>query len=122
MPRFVVLEHHSPRGVHWDFMLQRGEGLATWALAQAPAPHTSIAAQALAEHRLVYLDYEGPISGGRGTVVRWDWGTFEPLQWDAEMAVIALSGTRLIGEVRLQRLADRPGEWSFVFTPRQGGQ
>lgn len=118
MPRFVILEHHSPRGLHWDFMLQRGEGLATWALAQAPGPHTVIPAQALVDHRLAYLDYEGPISGGRGTVARWDCGTFEPVHWDAEVAVIALSGTRLLGEVRLHRVTDRPGEWRFVFTPR----
>ncbi len=122
MTRFVILEHHSPRGLHWDFLLQRGESLATWALAQAPVPQAAIAAQALPDHRLVYLDYEGPISGGRGTVVRWDWGTFEAVQWDAQAAVVLLWGTRLCGEVRLTRAADRPDEWSFVFTPRQGGR
>jgi hypothetical protein len=30
----------------------------------------------LPDHRRVYLDYEGPISGGRGEVVRVEAGTF----------------------------------------------
>ena len=31
MPRFVVLEHNW-NGVHWDFMLEAGEVLRTWAI------------------------------------------------------------------------------------------
>ena len=31
MPRFVVLEH-TWNGVHWDFMLEAGEVLRTWAI------------------------------------------------------------------------------------------
>ncbi len=31
MPRFVLLEH-AWNGVHWDFMLEAGESLRTWAI------------------------------------------------------------------------------------------
>ncbi len=121
MSRFVVLQHQSPRGVHWDFMLQRGGALATWALGQEPVPHTAISAESLADHRLVYLDYEGPISGGRGTVARWDWGTYDSLRWDAEEVVVRLAGVRLCGEVRVTRTPDQPGGWSFLYCPGRGG-
>jgi len=132
MPRFVILEHQSPRGLHWDFMLQRGDRLVTWALAQQPAPQAAIPAEALADHRLAYLDYEGPISGGRGTVTRWDWGIYDTLRWDAKEVVVRLSGVRLSGEVRLAMVevnqraahgeAEPPTTWCFVFSPPRGGR
>ncbi len=37
MPRFVVLEH-TWNGVHWDFMLEAGEVLRTWAIDAADRP------------------------------------------------------------------------------------
>ncbi len=83
MPRFVVLRHETPPGherpTHWDFMLEAGGVLRTWALAEAPCRGRAIAAEELAEHRLAYLEYEGDVSGGRGSVVRWDAGTYEVL-------------------------------------------
>ena len=67
MPRFVILRHELPdprrRGVHWDFMLEHAGVLRTWALAEEPAPNKPISAEALADHRLAYLNYEGPVSG-----------------------------------------------------------
>ena len=36
MPRFVILRHDKPRGEHFDFMLEAGDVLKTWALALAP--------------------------------------------------------------------------------------
>lgn len=79
MGRFVVLEHDSPRGRHWDLMLENGQVLATWALAEPPDAGHAIAAQPLPDHRPAYLDYEGPISGNRGHVTRWDRGEYEIL-------------------------------------------
>ena len=70
--RFVVLRHEMPptaeRPTHWDFMLETPQGLRTWALAVQPAGGEWIAAEALADHRAEYLTFEGPLSGGRGTV------------------------------------------------------
>ena len=66
MPRFVVLRHDGPQGLHWDFMLEMGQGLATWALNREPDAAGPIPAEALPEHRLAYLDYEGSLSGDRG--------------------------------------------------------
>ena len=117
MPRFVVLQHDSPRGLHWDFMLETGDVLATWALPVPPNCAVKITAESLPDHRLLYLDYEGVISGGRGSVMRWDWGTYEiQSQTDSEWAV-HLTGQRLQGDAHLSQLPDNPKEWHFTFTP-----
>src|SRR5947207_3846041 len=83
MPRFVILRHETPPGfarpAHWDFMLECDGVLRTWALAEVPSPGCEIAAEELADHRLAYLEYEGEMSGGRGTVSRWDEGRYEIL-------------------------------------------
>ncbi len=117
MPRFVILEHQDPRGLHWDLMLQAGEVLATWALAEPPRPGAVIAAKALPDHRLFYLDYEGPISDERGSVARWDWGTCEFESREPERIVVAFRGGKLTGRATLARLADDPAAWQFSFTP-----
>ena len=69
MPRFVVLIHDHPV-LHWDLMLEEPQSLRTWRLAARPAAGAEIEAEALAPHRITYLDYEGPVSGGRGSVSR----------------------------------------------------
>src|SRR5262245_44157065 len=74
MPRFVILEHDPL--LHWDLMLERDGVLRTWRLAESPGDSTAVAAGVSFDHRLVYLDYEGPISGNRGVVRQWDRGTY----------------------------------------------
>ncbi len=122
MPRFVVLEHDHPL-LHWDFMLECGAALRTWRLLAVPAPHRSIRAEALGDHRLAYLDYEGPVSGNRGQVRRWDAGTFrwaaeEPGPDAAEVRVV-LDGRRLKGTAVMQLAAT--GEWTFTLTDEPRG-
>ena len=69
MPQFVLLEHDHPE-LHWDFMLELDDVLLTWRLDRIPDKAGEIAAVSLSDHRMVYLDYEGPISGNRGSVKR----------------------------------------------------
>src|SRR4051794_30620006 len=113
MPRFVILEHDHPE-LHWDLMLETGNALRTWRLAEPPErPGTTIAATPLADHRLAYLDYEGPVSGDRGTVKRWDAGTFD-LTDDSDGGLeLWLVGQRVRGECRL--IPSKDGQWSFEW-------
>ncbi len=115
MPRFVVLQHESPRGLHWDFMLESGPVLATWSLSEPPRPAADFIAESLPDHRLAYLDYEGPVSGGRGAVTRWDAGTCEVERQDENEVAVVLSGERLSGRVTLRRTADDPQKWTFLW-------
>ena len=112
MPRFVVLEHDHPH-LHWDLMLERGGALWTWRLPRLPEAGTPLDADRLADHRLAYLDYEGPVSGGRGNVTRWDGGSFEWLEDAEDRKVVRLRGGRLDGTFRLERSA--AGEWRGLF-------
>lgn len=105
--RFVLLEHDFPQR-HWDFMLEAAGGLRTWRLASPPSAGNRVPAEALADHRLAYLDYEGPVSGGRGRVSRWDAGTVQWLSDAPGEAVVELAGARLRG-----RAFFRDGAWSF---------
>jgi hypothetical protein len=115
MPRFVVLRHESPRGLHWDLMLETGAVLASWALAEEPQRGKSFAADELAGHRLAYLDYEGPISGGRGQVTRWDGGFYAILEQGPTQLVLNMSGARLRGRVTLTRPAEASATWQFCW-------
>ena len=113
MPRFVVLEHDSPRGLHWDLLLETSGVLATCALPRPPAPGLTLEAKALPDHRPVYLDYEGKISGDRGSVTRWDQGTYEIQRWDATSIAVILHGGRIAGPVTLQQISAQPARWRF---------
>jgi hypothetical protein len=116
MPRFVILEHDHPF-LHWDLMLEVGGKLRTWRLSAAPAAGTQVSAEPLGDHRIAYLDYEGPVSGGRGSVVRWDSGSYE-LSTGTEVGdhfLIRLHGLRLQARVELTRIDTN--QWSVRFEP-----
>lgn len=119
MARYVVLRHDLPAGprggVHWDLMLEQGSVLRTWALAEEPATQREIAAEALADHRLEYLEYEGPVSGERGNVSRWDRGECECQAESADEIVVQLHGEKLNGTARLRRQAGEPMQWLFSY-------
>jgi len=101
MPRFVLLEHIGNR-VHWDFMLETGEVLRTWAIDAPIVAGRELPARALADHRKIYLEYEGEISGNRGRVRRVDAGTFRILVWSADHVRVEIAGSQLAGEVDLR--------------------
>ena len=103
MPRFVILRHDSPEGVHYDLMLEVGELLRTWSLPEPPAAGLAIQCRRLADHRSAYLDYEGPISGGRGSVTRWDSGIYELQQQSDTCWAVRLVGERLRGDATISR-------------------
>ncbi|QDU18863.1 DNA polymerase ligase N-terminal domain-containing protein [Urbifossiella limnaea] len=94
MPRFVVLSHDWPEP-HFDLLLEAGPVLRAWRLRGEPGA-AAVPAEPNADHRTLYLDYEGPVSGGRGSVTRWDAGTFDWIV-EAACAVVELRGERLTG-------------------------
>lgn len=113
MPRFVLLEHRWD-GVHWDFMLERGEVLRTWAVDAPIVAGEEVPARSLPDHRAAYLDYEGPVSGGRGTVKREAAGTYHVIAWADDRVAVRLDGPQLRGEVMLVRTGG--GAWSFLLS------
>jgi hypothetical protein len=128
MPRFVLLRHDLPPEAatlgHWDLMLQQGNALLTWRLETIPwawrrheAPAVSVdppqfAAVRLDDHRLAYLDYEGPVSSGRGEVCRIDGGWYYPLEVNATRFYVQLSGDMIKGYIWLEH--DESSEWRML--------
>jgi hypothetical protein len=101
MPRFAILEHDWPAR-HWDFLLEAGPVLRAWRIRAEPALGTESPAEPNVDHRLLYLDYEGPVSGNRGAVTRWDAGTFDWVAVTPDRIEVTLHGTRLRGRVVIE--------------------
>ena len=76
--RFVVLRHdvgpcfERTTETHLDWMFATGDALATWSteLITDFKKSVEMPCQKLPDHRLVYLDREGDLGGGRGSVRR----------------------------------------------------
>ena len=114
LPRFVILEHRW-RGVHLDVMLERGDALVTWAVDSPVVANLRRPARSLPDHRLAYLDFEGPVSGDRGSVSRIAQGIYIVREWRVDLVEVVLDGLQLRGPLLLER--DEEGDWSFLFRP-----
>ena len=112
MPRFVILEHDHPH-LHWDLMLETGDVLRSWRLEKPPQDQAIVAATAIGDHRIAYLDYEGPVSNNRGTVKRWDSGDFVGDRLGHKQVFIQVKGSKLQGRLKLRH---RSGdEWELMY-------
>jgi len=115
--RFVVQEHTTPDGVHWDLMLERGEVLTTFRLEQPPAAVSTgtVRATKIFDHPLKFLTYEGPVQKGTGKVRIVERGTCDtPLEGE-DVITLRLRGTILQGDFTLTR---RDGT-SWQLAPRR---
>jgi hypothetical protein len=96
-------------------MLEWGESLRTWALAAEPANRAQLIGKKLPDHRLAYLDYEGPVSDNRGCVTRVDRGTYEVVRENEQELTVRLSGDRLCTCVRIEPVPGDDQRFSFSF-------
>lgn len=101
--RYVILHHRTRDGEHWDLMLEHGGVLLTWQLPRQPCSGDDLPlpARHIGDHRLAYLEYEGPVSGDRGTVKRVDSGVLLDLLLPAGRASFRLAGGRFAGAFEL---------------------
>ncbi len=114
--RFVILHHVSAEGEHWDLMLERHGALLTWQLHEEPHGLSSlpIPATRIGDHRKAYLQYEGPLTGDRGTVRRVDAGTVTFVDVAPDRYTLELGGRRLRGLTTLTR---GPEHWVLAQSP-----
>ena len=111
--RFVILEH-THQGIHFDLMLEVDGQLRTWRLDTPPEPGRTLRAEPSFDHRLVYLEYEGPISHNRGHVRQWDAGTYSGDARGATLVSVELTGRRLCGRLELRRSAEAAWDLAYV--------
>jgi bifunctional non-homologous end joining protein LigD len=119
--RFVV-QRHAARRLHYDFRLERGGALASWAVPKGVPlrrgeRHLAVHVE---DHPLEYADFEGTIPAGEygaGTVEIWDRGTYELLEEKRNGGLtVQLHGERLDGVWSLipARLDGDPKNWLIL--------
>ncbi|HEY2474250.1 MAG TPA: non-homologous end-joining DNA ligase [Candidatus Cybelea sp.] len=119
--RFVVQMHRATR-LHYDFRLEAGGVLASWAVPKGPTlvPLDRRLAMHVEDHPLDYRDFEGTIPPGQygaGSVIVWDRGTYTLAEGTDPALEIAkgkikflLSGKKLRGEFTLVKIKPREEE------------
>ncbi|MGG5821371.1 DNA ligase D [Falsiroseomonas sp. HW251] len=119
--RFVVQKHAATR-LHFDFRLELGGVLKSWAVTRGPSldPADKRLAVETEDHPMDYVAFEGAIEEGygAGTVMVWDQGSWEPAAEIADPAEalakgnlkFVLHGERLRGGWDLVRMKPRPKE------------
>jgi len=117
--RFVVQRHRATR-LHYDFRLEVGDVLVSWAVPKGPTLDPAIRRMAVhvEDHPLEYIDFEGVIPKGEyggGDVIVWDWGTWmpdpetpEPLKAIADGELkFSLRGEKLRGRFTIVKTSGR---------------
>jgi DNA ligase D-like protein (predicted 3'-phosphoesterase) len=113
--RFVVQQHDATT-LHFDFRLEVGGTLRSWAVPKGLStdPREKRLAVEVEDHALEYADFEGMVGAGRrgsGAVIVWDAGTYRNLDderslgeaLDAGHAKFWLDGEKLQGGWTLHR-------------------
>jgi bifunctional non-homologous end joining protein LigD len=119
-PLEFVVQKHDATNLHYDFRLELGGVLKSWAVPKGPStrPGTRRLAMETEDHPMEYGGFEGVIPKGQyggGTVMLWDRGTWIP-EVDPEQGYedgrlrFRLEGEKLRGSWILTRMKPKPGE------------
>jgi DNA ligase D-like protein (predicted 3'-phosphoesterase) len=126
-PTFVVQKHDATT-LHYDFRLEIGGTLASWAVPKGPSldPSEKRLAMRVEDHPRGWADFEGVIPEGQygaGPVIVWDRGTVEAVGEEPLEAQLArgslkfrLQGEKLRGGFSLRRWGTKDGreKWLLV--------
>ncbi|HZI54871.1 MAG TPA: DNA polymerase ligase N-terminal domain-containing protein [Chitinophagaceae bacterium] len=130
--RFVVQRHDASR-LHYDFRLELGGVLKSWAVPKGPSmnPSDKRLAVMVEDHPVTYIHFEGKIPKGNygaGTVDVWDKGAFFPVDENLEKVTeqealkalekgelkIFLRGEKLKGGFVLVRFKSDDKNWLLI--------
>src|SRR3954447_11045757 len=125
-PRFVI-QKHAASSLHFDFRIEAGGALASWAVPKGPStdPREKRLAMRVEDHPVSYGDFEGTIPEGNygaGAVIVWDAGPYRnlgdvPVEQGLEdgRVKIWLEGQKLRGGYALTRTGGgRRERWLLV--------
>jgi bifunctional non-homologous end joining protein LigD len=122
--RSFVIQKHRATALHYDFRLEIGDAMPSWAVPKGPSldPSQKRLAMQVEDHPLEYAGFEGVIPEGEyggGTVMIWDEGTYAMIE-DADPAAalkrgelrFTLDGKKLKGRWTLVRTG--PRRWLLI--------
>ena len=114
----MVQEHDASR-LHYDFRLEMDGVLRSWAIPKGPPQKPGIRRLALQveDHPIEYIDFEGTIPEGQygaGTVLIWDYGTYNLEKLEPDKLEFILHGMKLRGHYALVRMEKRPQDWLLI--------
>jgi bifunctional non-homologous end joining protein LigD len=121
--RIFVVQKHRATQLHYDFRLEADGVLKSWAIPKGPSldPKVKRLAMQVEDHPVDYAKFEGVIPEGEyggGTVMVWDYGTYEPETDNVSEALrkgelkFSLNGEKLKGSWVLVRTRDR--QWLLL--------
>jgi bifunctional non-homologous end joining protein LigD len=121
--RIFVVQKHRATQLHYDFRLEADGVLKSWAVPKGPSldPKVKRLAMQVEDHPVDYAKFEGVIPEGEyggGTVMVWDYGTYEPETENVSEALrkgelkFTLDGEKLKGGWVLVRTRDR--QWLLM--------
>jgi hypothetical protein len=115
-------------------MLEVGQVLRTWSLDTCPRSWTTpagsgtlpqivdadtVIVRRIGDHRLAYLDYEGAVSGDRGSVWRVDAGMYDEICQSPTIWEIDVRGRAIRGRILLERMTSNDECWQLTYLPTQ---
>jgi DNA ligase D-like protein (predicted 3'-phosphoesterase) len=104
MPTFVIHEHHA-KSLHYDFRLELGGVLKSWAVPKLPPrfPGLKRLAIQVEDHPKSYATFQGEIKEGygKGMVRIWDKGNYKLEEKSPKKIMFTLQGKRLKGKYAL---------------------
>ena len=110
--RFAILCHDYPFR-HWDLLLEEAAGARSWRLFREPCCGEPIAGEALPPHRLLYLNFEGSVSGNRGRVNRVITGAYVVTEAASNELQVLFFDNPVLASGRLRTLDDGRQFWIF---------
>jgi len=118
MPIFVIQEHFASHH-HWDFRLEIGGKLKSWAIPKQPPRTKGIKRLAIQvkDHLRSYAGFEGEIKEGygKGKVKIWDKGKYKMIEKKKDKLEFQLKGLKLKGTYVLIRAKLRGEKQNWLF-------
>ena len=125
-----MVQEHEARQLHYDFRLEMGGILKSWAIPKGPSmnPKEKRLAVLVDDHPLDYIDFEGVIPNGKygaGSVAIWDHGEYHLVEGGDPLdavndgkIVMELQGNNLKGTFSLVKMRGR-GENNWLLIKKQ---
>jgi DNA ligase D-like protein (predicted 3'-phosphoesterase) len=124
-PRFTI-QKHAATSLHYDFRLEIGGVLASWAVPKGPSldPRDKRLAMRTEDHPMDYIEFEGVIPKGEyggGPVIVWDRGVYQNISHTRSGREMGIEEALEKGDIKVFLLGEKvKGPYALVRTSDPG--